>query len=68
MLLQVKKRSDKRYNGAYIDNKVRSIDQEKDEKNDRDDNLESHEEVADIESSIYEISRYMATNITVNDG
>ncbi|RVW59129.1 Kelch domain-containing protein 4 [Vitis vinifera] len=41
---------------------------EKREENDGDDNLESHEEAADLESSIDEISRHMTTNITVNDG
>lgn len=68
MLLQVKKSSDKKYNGATLDNKIGSIDLEKREENDGDDNLESHEEAADLESSIDEISRHMTTNITVNDG
>ncbi|KAL6319712.1 hypothetical protein AAG906_026785 [Vitis piasezkii] len=65
---KVKKSSDKKYNGATLDNKIGSIDLEKCEENDGDDNLESHEEVADLESSIDEISRHMTTNITVNDG
>lgn len=65
---KVKKSSDKKYNGATLDNKIGSIDLEKCEENDGDDNLESHEEAADLESSIDEISRHMTTNITVNDG
>ena len=68
MLLQLKKSSDKKCNGASLDNKSGSIDLEKYEEDDGDDNLESHEEVADLESSIDEISRHMETNITVNDG
>ncbi|XP_034673563.1 kelch domain-containing protein 4 [Vitis riparia] len=65
---KVKKSSDKKYNGATLDNKIGSIDLEKCEENNGDDNLESHEEAADLESSIDEISRHMTTNITVNDG
>lgn len=65
---KVKKSSDKKYNGATLDNKIGSIDLEKCEENDGDYNLESHEEAADLESSIDEISRHMTTNITVNDG
>lgn len=65
---KVKKSSDKKYNGATLDNKIGSIDLEECEENDGDDNLESHEEAADLESSIDEISRHMTTNITVNDG
>uniref|UniRef100_A0A5B7BQS0 Putative kelch domain-containing protein 4 isoform X1 n=1 Tax=Davidia involucrata TaxID=16924 RepID=A0A5B7BQS0_DAVIN len=64
---RLKKSSDEKSNSAALDNKISATELEKCTANEKDENLEYHEEAVDMESNIDEISLHLERNVAVDN-